>query len=318
MNNSWLLLSNPDEESGRPSSWENETGSHYVWDSRVPNSRHIKEGDLLALRDYDGLLGISLFDRIEKQDSTAFSARCPRCGRSKIKQRVTKQPKYRCYGDDCGVKFDEPNRIPIEVTSYKGFYQTHWVDFSRTLDREKLLELSNRGQNSIKAIDWAGLSKALQSHNGAEDARQLQSLNEDPLFTQSTEIKGGHTLHVVRMRNGQSKFRESLFRLFDSTCFVTGTQPKEVLDAAHLYSYATVHKHLDFGGILLRKDIHTLFDRFFLTINPATGRVTTDKRLLNHPNYSLLNGCKTAFPIEPEQKPWFAQHFDNFMLRAEQ
>ena len=51
---------------------------------------------------------------------------------------------------------------------------------------------------------------------------------------------------------------------------MTGPQPSEVLDAAHLYSYASHATHRVDGGLLLRADVHRMFDRLLLTLDPET------------------------------------------------
>ena len=47
-----------------------------------------------------------------------------------------------------------------------------------------------------------------------------------------------------------------------------GERRRPRLDAAHLYSYADIGSHLDRGGLMVRKDIHRLFDTGDLAINP--------------------------------------------------
>lgn len=69
------------------------------------------------------------------------------------------------------------------------------------------------------------------------------------------------------IRRGQPEFRRRLIQAYDGRCAVTGCDVLDVLEAAHIHPYrgpATNHVQ---NGILLRTDIHTLFDVGLITIN---------------------------------------------------
>ncbi len=70
---------------------------------------------------------------------------------------------------------------------------------------------------------------------------------------------------VVR-RQGQRAFRNMLLTAYSSTCAVTGTAEPSVLEAAHIHRYMGPHSNIASNGLLLRADIHTLFDLFLMTI----------------------------------------------------
>jgi len=76
------------------------------------------------------------------------------------------------------------------------------------------------------------------------------------------------TLRSVALRRGQSRFRENLLAAYESTCAISGCTVKAVLEAAHIVPYFGKEANHICNGILLRSDIHLLFDQMLLTIEP--------------------------------------------------
>lgn len=65
---------------------------------------------------------------------------------------------------------------------------------------------------------------------------------------------------LIYIRQGQQKFRSRLLDAYSSRCCVTGCDVREVLEAAHISPYRGSVTHHIQNGLLLRADIHTLFD----------------------------------------------------------
>lgn len=74
------------------------------------------------------------------------------------------------------------------------------------------------------------------------------------------------TLATIRVRRGQPAFRNRLLTAYQRCCAVTGSSTEEVLEAAHIQPYRGEHTHIVQNGLLLRSDIHTLFDLYQLTV----------------------------------------------------
>lgn len=72
---------------------------------------------------------------------------------------------------------------------------------------------------------------------------------------------------LVDQRTGQPQFRGELMRAYNNTCAVTGCTVEEVLQAAHIRPVRTRGSHSVSNGLLLRADIHNLFDRGLITID---------------------------------------------------
>ena len=73
---------------------------------------------------------------------------------------------------------------------------------------------------------------------------------------------------LFRPRLGQGAFRVVVTDAYDRHCAVTGEKTLPVLDAAHIRPKSEGGGHRVDNGLLLRSDIHTLFDRGYVTVTP--------------------------------------------------
>ena len=71
----------------------------------------------------------------------------------------------------------------------------------------------------------------------------------------------------VEQRLGQPEFRAELLRAYRGQCAVSGCAVTEVLQAAHIRPVKASGNHSVQNGVLLRADLHNLFDRGLLTID---------------------------------------------------
>jgi putative restriction endonuclease len=72
--------------------------------------------------------------------------------------------------------------------------------------------------------------------------------------------------YLTRARLGQGAFRVLVTDAYQRRCAVTGERTLPVLEAAHIQPYAEKGPHLISNGLLLRSDLHTLFDDGYLTV----------------------------------------------------
>lgn len=120
---------------------------------------------------------------------------------------------------------------------------------------------------------------------------------------------GGHKVATVRVRIGQERFRQALLGKYGPVCAFSGPLPEDALEAAHLYSFATNPEHdLDGGGLLLRRDLHRLFDRGLITVNPADETIEISQPLEAFPEYSGLSGRRLDVNLTPQHRVWIEQH----------
>lgn len=85
---------------------------------------------------------------------------------------------------------------------------------------------------------------------------------------------------LTKHRLGQGGFRVSVTDAYQRRCAISGEKTLPVLEAAHIQPYASEGPHTLQNGLLLRSDIHTLFDSGYLTITPEL-KVEVSQRLHN-------------------------------------
>lgn len=103
----------------------------------------------------------------------------------------------------------------------------------------------------------------------------------------------------VRRRQGQGKFRDDLMSAYGERCAITGCGIKALLEAAHILPYRGPATNHVTNGLLLRADIHTLFDLGLIWI-ADDGKVSCHKDL-NGTDYADLPAL--AWPQSKSQKP---------------
>jgi putative restriction endonuclease len=89
------------------------------------------------------------------------------------------------------------------------------------------------------------------------------------------------------------------------------------LEAAHIRPYGEGGEHRIDNGLLLRRDLHALFDRGYLTVSPEMD-VVVSKRLKdefhNGEEYLAMTGRRLLTPARPADRPnhefldWHNQH----------
>ena len=153
----WSLLSIPRDERARRGNagYEDVFAHTYDYDSTVPNSHHVRKGDLVLVRDRKNGFGISFVDSVERRPDTKARHRCPQhgCGSTDIKERKTLVPLYRC--GVCRAEFDDPRTEMIRITAYRADYGSRWQRLSPgpSIREFEGAYLNRSQQHAIRELD---------------------------------------------------------------------------------------------------------------------------------------------------------------------
>jgi hypothetical protein len=281
--------------------YDEELGIYYSWDSTVNNASQISEGDLIAIWNKKELLGFSIVDRIELDSSSKKFFVCPSCKKSAIKARKTMAPIYRCQ--ECRETFDQREETVDLVKVYRAFYESGWTPITRYINGAecRAMAISVKDQNSLRRIDMSKFEKLIG---------ELPKVATSRYRRRTTEIAGGHHLRTVRVRKGQRQFRERLVEQFGYVCAFSGSNHSTSLEAAHLYRYSDHGVHHEDGGLLIRRDIHSLFDADLISVNPNTLLIEIHEDLRDIPTYKELDGCKLQVTVNSKTKSWLKTHWE--------
>lgn len=184
------------------------------------------------------------------------------------------------------------------------FAEQDWIpvpeDWARNIVRGKTydtaesvgLSLWNQVEARLPQVSLAGLTAGEAARYGAE--------------------------YLARARLGQGAFRVLVTEAYHRRCAITGERTLPVLEAAHIRPYAESGPHYINNGILLREDLHTLFDDGYITLSPDL-RIEVSNRIReefeNGREYYAHHGQPlVALPERGEDRPridflrWHNEH----------
>ncbi|MGI9013427.1 MAG: HNH endonuclease [Phycisphaerales bacterium] len=100
---------------------------------------------------------------------------------------------------------------------------------------------------------------------------------------------------AIRVRRGDTRLRSQLMRLFRNQCAITGACPRDLLEVAYIAPYPAGDVHSPRNAILLRSDLHTLWDVNLLGVHPDSLEIQLHPRLAGS-MYESLAGTRLATP----------------------
>ena len=160
------------------------------------------------------------------------------------------------------------------------------------------------------------VAQALWNHQGVQDLAKLEpepamlislsdeeanrvGSNDGANYTPQEGDRRDVVERQIRERRGQQHFRDVLRERHGDRCLVTGCAVLAVLEAAHIKPYQGENDNHPENGLLLRSDIHTLFDLDLLGIEPHRLQVELHPSLAKE--YGDLTG--TTLGCAPARRP---------------
>jgi hypothetical protein len=124
----------------------------------------------------------------------------------------------------------------------------------------------------------------------------------EPFDPKGQEDARGRVLREIVQRRGQRKFRKELIAAYGGRCAITGCPVTPLLEAAHITPYLGPDTNLITNGLLLRADIHTLWDLGLLAVDLETNTIWVSPEVTD-PTYRVLSGRFLKHPSHPAQEP---------------
>lgn len=159
-----------------------------------------------------------------------------------------------------------------------------------------------------EAGKWEAVSLPATVLGRAEAEAQKQAFEHLPPLDSDHDGRVW-TLTAIAQRQGQGAFRAKILDAYGQRCAISGCNATAVLETAHILPYRGEHTHRVDNGLLLRSDLHTLFDLGLLWITP-THQVAIAPSLRGT-DYETLDGQALRLPERPEHRPnpaHLAQH----------
>lgn len=302
---SWLAIAKTNLFYGAHDGYDDEPSNYYEYDSLVGNHKQVSVGDLLFVRSDKYLLGFGQIETINIGMGTKQLRKCPRCG-GRPESRKSKALEWRCIKCKHECATEELSIETNVVTRYRAEYSRSWQDANHPIGVSELMTFqANRDtQSAIRRLDSTKttdlVAKALGVGGGVEYLRA-----EFPDL-----IIGGHLISITKRRRGQQEFRLALLDRVGPECLIAGRNPECVLEAAHIRSFAKYGSHSLDGGLLLRRDLHSLFDRHLIRIHPETWRVEASPSIRNFRTYNAIHHQVVTPPANnPPNRELLMEHY---------
>ena len=159
---------------------------------------------------------------------------------------------------------------------------------------------------------WARNIVSFKTYNTGDDEglglwnAVRDRLNRQPLSSITEQRPRYGEPRPITPRLGQGAFRVLVTDISQRRCAVTRERTLPALEAAHIRPYAKGGDHDARNGLLLRRDIHSLFDAGYVTVTPdhhfeVSGRIKEE--LENGRYYYGLHGKSIYVPKSVAQKP---------------
>jgi hypothetical protein len=143
-----------------------------------------------------------------------------------------------------------------------------------------------------------GLSPAEEAFSqSSELTTQAESFNP-----RSIEDARRWVTSSIVQRQGQGQFRATLLNAYQGRCAITGCDAASALEAAHIIPYNGAETNSARNGILLRADLHTLFDLGLIAIDETTMTLVISSSLSNG-HYASLAGGRVQLPVDSKLRP---------------
>lgn len=166
-------------------------------------------------------------------------------------------------------------------------------------------DLYDPAVHGVWALVDVGEDKLRPRFLGSSDELSLEGIREVSaaagLFD-ITEDARRRTLTLIAQRDGQPAFRKALLAAYEGRCAVTGCAIEELLEAAHIVPYRGSHTNLIGNGLLLRADLHKMFDLHLFRIDPATHTVHLSEALRSS-EYACYEGAQLRLPEDESLAP---------------
>jgi len=204
-----------------------------------------------------------------------------------MRQRIIK---YRRI--DAGVR--EDFSIGCRILTQPFFFDEHdWISVPVSWSRNIVTFKTYDASEGDGAILW----KAVQDRLAKSETKIVPAIPHEARY--GTPI-------LVLPRLGQGAFRVMVTDAYPRRCVITGERTLPALEAAHIKPFAEGGSHDRTNGLLLRRDIHALFDSGYVTVTPDL-RFNVSRKIKeefeNGRQYYQLHGQPIAPPISFNWSP---------------
>lgn len=210
-------------------------------------------------------------------------------------ERIEHDPAIGCIILSQPFFFSREKWIPVPMNWHSNIVQ------GKTYDTEE----------QIGANLWSQVQERLYLNN---------KLNADISFVAEEGARYGSE-YRIKPRLGQGAFRVLVTDAYKRRCAITGERTLPVLESAHIKPYALAGPHAVNNGLLLRSDLHKLFDSGYITITTDMHLEVSNRIKEEYENgrdyYAIQGRSLISLPDDPlylPSKEYLKWHNENIYI----
>lgn len=206
---------------------------------------------------------------------------------SKRDREATNRGLVQCMEDGIPVGF-LIKRKPKPGVTYEVLglgYVVEWSDGYFTIEGLKEDGSAHNDRDATRARAVHGVNASEEAFDASDDADRREK-----------------TMQAIAVRRGQATFRAKLLEAYGGRCCVTGCDLKDALEAAHISPYRGEHSNHAQNGLLLRSDMHTLFDLGLFAVDESY-RLILAPQLHKSEAYRDFSGKRLLLPSDENLQP---------------
>jgi hypothetical protein len=187
-----------------------------------------------------------------------------------------------------------PKEGPLSAADFSGGERT----VTRRLDSLgfEIVALLNDGRE-ILLRQYTAQKMTTEMERESVLAEKSREFDPESITDARKRIRAG-----IISRRGQRSFRIALMKAYDSRCAMSDCDCPDALEAAHIHPYRGDETNHVTNGLLLRADLHTLFDLGQISVDSNKSTIIVSEALRTTV-YGNLHGVELHVPTSPAKRP---------------
>ncbi|QJB44077.1 pentapeptide repeat-containing protein [Dolichospermum flos-aquae] len=178
----------------------------------------------------------------------------------------------------CDIDLSQTHNKLTTVSTLKDAYYNDETKFPEGLHPTTVQKIAQKAAQKISQMIWSNY--------------------QDPQWIKELLNNKGESQKYLPSRERQQEFKEELTKKYGYKCLISGCEIKEIIEAAHIIPYSKIESHDVANGLLLRVDLHRLFDAHLIAIHPTTRKVLISEQIAK--DYQDIRGIKIESRLTDE------------------
>lgn len=193
------------------------------------------------------------------------------------------------------------NRVPRRTDSGNAYDRLIRLGEGRGV-RFALYDPAVHGVWELADVGERNLRPRFLQHADFLELEQLRQVVTSEGMFDLSEDNRRRTMAAIVQREGQPAFRQALLEAYERKCAISGCTVEALLEAAHIVPYRGAHTNVVGNGLLLRADIHKMFDLHLFRIDPISRQVHLSD-VLKTSEYAQFEGVILRKPSDASNAP---------------